>query len=488
MIKVALLTLQSNSTALGLGYLISWFKKYSEYRDRVEFSIVEAPKAISTLVKPIDKICSELEIYDVVGISTITQDYNEILAISTQLKVKNIPVIFGGHHVSTLPHKLPDSAVVGILGEGEETFQKTLDLFIRERGFPEDQLAKIDGICFHGKNGQVVKNKMSERIKDVDSIPFPDRSYYSRKHFIPRIKWRNKVLGSIITSRGCPYDCVFCSSAKHWSNTIRFFSAEYVVNEIMYLYNTYKVTLVQIYDDLGTLNKRRWEEIRDLLKEKGLLGKIEFHAQCRVDVFNEKYCDLFKELNFTELDFGIESGSQRILDYLKKTGGKGCKVEQNWNVIEMCLKAGINVWAELIVGSPDETLDEVKKTLKFTEIPGVRYQICFLTPLPGTPLWQYCLKKGLVSEEMDWSKLRLEINEKTFFDRVYVCETIPKEVMWNLIKHKIDENIVKNEILNIPISLNSIYYALKMLIQDPRTNSKIYYSKAKSLYNYYTRS
>jgi len=485
MIRVALLTLQSSSPALGLGYLISWFKKYSEFRNDVEFSIVEAPKAVSTFIKPIEKICKELEEYDIVGISTITQDYSEILTISDHLKSKNIPVILGGHHISALPYKLPHSTVVGVLGEGEITFQQLLELFVKCGGFPEDKLIGIDGICFHGKEGQIVINKPRERIKDIDLIPFPARAYFTSKHFIPKIKWKNKVVGNIITSRGCPYNCVFCSTTKHWSNKIRFASAEYVFNEIMYLHKEYDVTVFQVDDDLGTVNRKRWREIKDLLRDNGMLGRIEFHAQCRANIIDEELCDLFRELNFTELEFGIESGTQRILDYLKNTVKKRCTVEQNWKALRISHEAGINVLAQLIVGSPDETIEEVKKTLDFTEIPGIRYQICLLTPLPGTTLWQYATRKGLVSEDMDWSRLSLELNEKTFPKKVYVCDTIPRDRLWSMIKPKLDEAVLKNDLKDVSLSFDTLFVGLKLLFRDPRRYSKLYYDKFKSLFNVY---
>jgi len=485
MIRVALLTLQSSSPALGLGYLISWFRKCSDCRDKVDFSIVEVPKAVSTFVKPIEQVCKELEEYDIVGISTITQDYNEILAISGHLKEKTIPVILGGHHISALPHKLPHSAAIGVLGEGEITFQEILELFVRRHGLPVGELQRIDGICYHGADGRVVINKSRARIDDIDSIPFPNRSYYDGKHFIPKIKWKNKVVGNIITSRGCPYNCVFCSTTKHWSNKIRFASAEYVFNEILYLHNEYDVTVFQVDDDLGTLNRRRWSKIRDLLKESGMLGKIEFHAQCRANVFDEELCNLFKELNFTELEFGIESGTQRILDYLKNTVKKRCTVEQNWTALRLSCEAGIDVLSQLIVGSPDETIEEVEKTLDFTEIPGIRYQICLLTPLPGTALWQYAAGKGLVSEDMDWSRLSLELNEKTFPKKVYVCDTIPKQRLWNMIKHKLDEAVVKNDLKEVSLSLKTVYIGIKLLVHDPIRYYKLYLDKFKSLLNIY---
>lgn len=222
-----------------------------------------------------------------------------------------------------------------------------------------------------------------------------------------------------------------------------------------------------------------------MLKESGMLGKVEFHAQCRANIFDEELCDLFKELNFTELEFGIESGTQRILDYLKNTGKKSCTVEQNWKALRLSREAGINVLAQLIIGSPDETIEEVEKTLEFTEIPGTRYQICLLTPLPGTTLWQHCLEKGLVSEDMDWSKLRLELNKERFFDKVYVCETIPQQVLWNLIRSKLDISVVKNDLREVSISFETVFIGLKLLVFDPKRYSKLYYDKFKSLFNLY---
>lgn len=481
MLKVALLSLQNSGPALGLGYLISWFKQYSAFKDEVKFSVVEVPKADGVILRSASKVATDLKHYDLVGISTITQDYNDIEAISKHLHDINIPVIHGGHHVTALPHKLSPHASVGVLGEGEIPFQLLIELYLKCGSFLVEKLHDIDDICFRGNGEIIIANRKGNRIRDLDSIPPPDRSIFARKHFYPKMIWGNKVLGGLLTSRGCPYNCVFCSSSTHWGHSIRFFSPTYVVEEVKYLHTEFGVSVVHIFDDLGTIQKRRWYQIRDLLHEAGLLGRIEFHAQCRVNVFDKELCELFKELNFTEVEFGIEAGSQRVLDYLKGKKHAACTVEQNWEAIRLALNANIKVWAQLIVGSQDETVDEVRATLQFAEIKNVRYQICLLTPLPGTKLWQECLLKGLVSEEMDWSRLHLEINRKTFFERVYVCQTIPREILWELIRNKIESKYLY-ELTNLPLSLETVFNGIRLLLLDPVKYSKIYFNRVLALF------
>ena len=478
MIKIGLLSLQNFATPLGLGYLISWYNKYSKYKDEVEFKIVEIARDDGQVLVAPHEIVKSLVDFDVVGITTITQDHMSTVEVCDLLYKKNIHVILGGHHVSALPDKLPKSSKVGVIGEGEITFQELIDLYVEKGGFPKDNLANIDGICFHTDDGGVAKTKARARILDADSIPPPDREYYDQAHFIPRFRWKNKVVGSILTSRGCPYLCVFCSSSAHWTRLFKYFSAEYVVDEMIYLHKKYDVTIFQIFDDLGTVTRKRWEKIRDLLKEKGYLGKFEFHAQCRADIFDEEVCRLFKELNFTELEFGIEAGTQETLNYLKNVKKNIQGVEHNWRAINLCLKYNMNVWVQLIVGSPNETIEDVKETLRFTEIPGVRSQVCLLTPLPGTPLWEDCLRKGLVSNDMDWSRLHLELNDQTFFNRIYVNEKIHKKELWNLIKVKLESNVV-TEVNQIELSFKTFYNMFKLLAHNPRTYSRIYSRKLK---------
>ena len=234
----------------------------------------------------------------------------------------------------------------------------------------------------------------------------------------------------MFSSRGCPYNCSFCASTRFWKNNVRFFSAEYVVNEIKELVNKYHVNSIFFYDDLFIANKTRLKKIVELLKKENLLNKVQFSCACRANLVKEDVIILLKKMNVKSVGMGLESGCDKSLKYLK---GDNITVKDNQNAINILKKYGISVSASFIIGNPKETKKEILETFDFIKKNNLDFvEIYVLTPFPGTPVWNYAKNKGLVSEDMDWDKLNV-VFKSNYNDAIIVSETLTREELYKLI-------------------------------------------------------
>ena len=334
---------------------------------------------------------------DVVGISSVTQNFNIAKRYAKLTKSAGCSVVVGGAHISAMPDALSVSMDVGVVGEGEETIVELMKLYEREKTFANKKLLdQVQGIVY-SHNGKYIQTEPRPLIAPLDKIPFParDLSYISRK-------------AGIFTSRGCPYKCRFCFITRHWKK-VRFFSPGYVVKEIKELVQKYHVKHISILDDLFISNKKRLAEIVELLKKEKIPEIVSFNCNVRADHVDDTTVSLLKEMNMRGVFIGVESGVQRTLTYLK---GDKITVEQNKIAIDILKGYGIRCGAGIIIGSPTETKEEILGTLQFVKESKLdKFYIFTLTPLPGTPVWDYALERGMVSNDMDWDKLRMEFSE-----------------------------------------------------------------------------
>jgi radical SAM superfamily enzyme YgiQ (UPF0313 family) len=233
----------------------------------------------------------------------------------------------------------------------------------------------------------------------------------------------------MFTSRGCPYKCVFCASTRFWPN-VRFFSAEYVMNEIRELVNKYNVKLISFYDDLFIADRKRLNEISSLIQKDKKLQKIHFTCNARANLVNDEVVQLLKQMNVLSINLGLESGCKRTLEYLKPA----VTLEQNINAVKTIKRHGLACNGSFIIGCPQETRDDILETYKFIKkIPINLTDIYTLTPYPGTPIWEYAKSKGLVSDDMQWSKLDVNF-QNNYQQAIIVSETLSRQEIIKLFK------------------------------------------------------
>lgn len=346
--------------------------------------------------------------YDLIGLSAMTIDYSKAIDLAWRIKrITEIPIVIGGVHISILPESLKECFDIGVVGEGEQTFLELLQLYESVGSLDHEHLRNINGLAYV-HDGQLFRTGERKLIEPLDLIPVPDTSFISDRYFVfkPLIPWGEFGREAIIlTSRGCPYRCVFCSTTRFWKK-VRFFSLEHVVGEVNHLINKFGSDHIQIFDDLFTMNKRRLREIAEAFKKNGITKRVKFSCQLRANLVDDELCEILKEMNVAIASFGFESGSDRVLRYLK---AGSVSVEQNKNAIKMCRKHGLKVVGSLIFGSPGETVEDMERTIEFidfTKQAGAdRIWSFVMTPFPGTQIWEVAKSRGKVSEDMDFSML-----------------------------------------------------------------------------------
>ena len=362
----------------------------------IEVSLLDQPATRFSLEKTVDWV--KREDPDVVGFSVLLSAAKEAPKIAERVKTENpdIAVVFGSHHstfnAERILKKYPFVDVV-VRGEGEYTCVEIAGCFEEGR-----ELDKVKGVTFR-KDGIVVSNSDRPLNKDVDCLPFPDRDLAGVEYTsaIFGVKINSKKFTTLISSRGCPFNCSFCGIRKFTRRAWRPRSVENVIEELECLQSEgYDQFLFA--DDNFTLDGKRVSKLCRGIRKAEM--DIEWFCDSRVDHISY---DMFRDMVKSGckcIFFGIESGNQRILDYYKK----GITLDQSERAVNKARKAGIDIIVgSFIVGAPDETKSEIVNTLKFAnrldiDIPDVN----ILGVQTGTDIWNDLVTKGFLKEDEQW--------------------------------------------------------------------------------------
>jgi len=425
---------------LGLGYLASSLR--SEFGSEMfEFKIIDRD------------VENQIRIFkpNIVGISCVSLNFNYAKEYAKMAKKKKIPVIIGGIHISIMPKTMTRDMDVAVIGEGEEAIKELFSIYQSKKMFDKNDLSGIKGVAFW-KGKKVVQTEIRPPVRDMDKILMPARDLM-----------KIDKCTHVFSSRGCPYRCVFCASSRFWKST-RFFSAKYVVAEIKHLYDTYGVREVDFWDDLFIVSKPRIKEMIKLMRKEKLLGKVSFFCAVRSNLIDESMAKLLKKLNIKGVSMGLESATPRILNYLK---GDTINIGNHKKAIRILKKHGLETSASFIIGTPDETREEILETLKFIKESKLRgITISVLTPLPGTPIWDYAEKRGLVSERMDWSRLNMDFVEN-YKEAIVLSEKLSREELFQLVTIFMNERRFRQfvDYLRHPVMiLRVIYHQIKKIV------------------------
>lgn len=338
--------------------------------------------------------------WDIIGINAFSTQYSYFKWIAEECK-KRLPdgLLIAGGPLATYSSKtlMSKTAIdVCVLGEGEDTISSILQ--------NSGSFSGIPGICY--KSGdKSISEKNLQYIKDIDNLPFPDYDLLPTKdiyfHNLGITGATSRRNANVITSRGCPYSCGFCSKTIKRS---RIRTVDSVIEEIQTLKEKFGITGVGILDELAITSKERGYEICEKIKPL----KLYWDCQCRANLVDYDLFRAMKNAGCTAVGLGVESGSQKILDAMKKK----TTVRQNEEAIQNARKAGLQPVVQMIYGYQGEDHATVNDTIEmFNRIhfyPPFGHSECnfnLMTPLPGSPIYEELVSSGRITAEEDYLML-----------------------------------------------------------------------------------
>ncbi len=360
---------------------------------------------------------------DMVGFSTFGSSGRTAAKISGKLKEQNpnLTIVFGNQYATFNSERILrkyDSVDIIVRGEGERTIVELVKCLDQK-----DELKRVNGVAFR-REDQVVSTPDRQLMNDLDSLPFPDRSLIDVEYHcvIGGANVAPKRFTSIVSSRGCVYQCRFCTCTQFARNRWRPRSVQSTLEELQSLSGEgYKQFI--FVDDSFTANQRRVIKLCRKMREQKI--DLEWICEGRVDNCSLEMLREMANAGCKILYFGIESANQRILDYFNK----GTTPKQSEIAVKKARKAGIDVIiGSFIVGAPDETRAEIKNTVEFAKrIPIDLPQFNILGIYPGTALWKEFEANGLVDGEEYWET------------GISVADICPSAVPTDEIKHLIHQ-------------------------------------------------
>ncbi len=414
---------------LGVLYIAAYLEKFgydvkfidAEHQQLTEEETIEQVKQY---------IDTDLNCY--IALTSTTVCFSRTLSIAKKFKLEfpHIPIMLGGAHVSALPeHAMSfDCFDYGIIGEGEITTYELLKCLENKGNIDE-----VDGIVYR-KSEKLIYTKPRKHIKNLDELPFPARHLVKDIHsYVPTLcDYKTLPVTNIITSRGCPGLCTFCSNAV-FNRTYRERSAQNIFEEIKEVIKKYKIREIHFNDDTFLIDKRRIYKLFELCKQE----KLKFSWSCfsRVDNVNYEFLKFLKQNGCWHIAFGIESGDERVLKDIKKE----ISLDMAEQAITWCHKLGIKTKGHFIVGHPTDTVESINKTIEFAlKVPFSDVVVTVSTPMPGSEQFRILIPKDKI-KELDYNKFNswlsivepegisakeVLIKQKEFYKRFYLRPSV----------------------------------------------------------------
>jgi radical SAM superfamily enzyme YgiQ (UPF0313 family) len=347
---------------------------------------------------------------DVIGIGSTTVVFETSKRLATALKgaLPGKPIVLGGYHVTLLPNDAMEHPAfdVGVIHEGEFTMVELVDHYAGRRAIED-----VQGIVFRKPDGALHFTPARPRFKDLDLLPFPAR------HLLPNDLYKPIPIDehaapkfAMITSRGCPHACAFCQKAK---SGYRSHSPQYIADEVEYLVRDFGARDIAFVDSLFCASKKRVMGIREEFKRRDMASKVSWTCSSRVEVVDRELLQAMKDAGCWRTRFGIESGSDRVLDFISK----GITKEKIRAAVTAAHEVGLRPKAFFIVGHMPDTKETIAETIEFAKsIPLHDVTVQINTLLPKTPQMEIWEREG-----SKWGRLVNEsTDEKSFWEPTFV--------------------------------------------------------------------
>jgi len=365
-------------------------------------SVVESVEIIDEQIRPIQdealsSILNALDKPRIIGLSVLTLNCGRAYELAEKIKRfdSDSTVVLGGIHPTVAPEEALAKKGVDVVvrGEGEETFKELISLILGNQSHNH-----IQGISYR-EDERIIHNPNRSFIENLDSIPpFPYHIFEEDLDKYPNFS-------GIFGSRGCPYNCTFCSSRSISGKRYRYHSVERVISEIKTLVHRYKQESVFLMDDNIAVNKRHFKELCNGIIRERLNEKAFFHGSLRGDNATDEILDMAFKANFRILYYGLETGSERLMRIVNK-GETVATVE---DAIKRSARKGFSVGTTIIFGLPTETRRERYQAMKLVRsLPLASVRFNTLTPYPGTPVYDQEFPKGNVLIKRDWENFGVQ--------------------------------------------------------------------------------
>jgi len=329
-----------------------------------------------------------------VGISATTPTFDSALKTARLIKqFSPCRIVMGGIHPTIDPQGVISNREVDavVIGEGENTVVEIVRAF-------ESRNGNLDGIkgVWYKKNGKIVKNPPRELIEDLDTIPFPARHLLKRPDaYFPADAIKPPVT-TLITTRGCPFNCIFCCTKKIFGRKVRMRKPDKIIDEIKYCIEKFGIHEFHIADDCFTISKSRTLEFCEKVKKLKTKVRFIFFNGLRADLVDKDILLAFKSIGVKDVGYGVESGNPEILKNLKK----GLTLDKVYEAFNLSRELGFSTWAFFMIGAPGETKKTVRDTLRVAKKLDPDFvKFLILKPYPGTEVYNQLEEDGFIIDK-----------------------------------------------------------------------------------------
>jgi radical SAM superfamily enzyme YgiQ (UPF0313 family) len=378
-------------------------------------------------IKDIDKILARHPNTDIVGISCITANCQDAYLALDHIKTNyELPTIIGGCHVTFLPEEALTHADVVFVGETEISLPEFLKE-IEQKGWPKEKKNRIRGALFDGNGVRIDPKYM---VKDLDSLPQIKYSYTVVKTTatpLDSLLAKVSAKARLSTSRGCPFACEFCQSSRKEGMKWRANSAEYVVDS-MQRFQEKGVNMIQFVDDNFSLDAKRIEKICDLMEERRLDVSWAFFGRLDWITAYPKLFHRMVENGCMSIFVGIESGSQKVLDGMKKKLTVD-QITKGFEIIHS--EKEVFSTGSMIIGAYNDTVKTIDHSIEFIKKLNPHFGLfTMMTPYPGAPLYDRLVKENRINT-YDWSKYT---GENLVFDHPFIDNDLVQYKLYEVYK------------------------------------------------------
>lgn len=406
-VKEVIHNLFFNSPPLGICYLAAVLEK-----DGIEVKIIDAAVERLDTAKIVERVRGFAP--DVLGLTSTTCNFQAAVVLAQEVKrvFPHIMRVLGGPHLSADAQRVfsTDTFDVGVLGEGEVTFLELIQLLIKK-----EEWRHIEGIVYR-KEGRVVRNPPRPHIADLDSLPFPARHLlpltlyrpqYNDEYLLPKM--------SMVTSRGCPYSCIFCDKSVFGAE-YRSFSPHYIVSEMKYLVDHFGAKDIAFVDSTFTLSKERVGSITQEIRKSGL--SVRWTCTVRANVVTKELLKKMKNAGCWRTRIGIESGNDQVLKFINK----GITKQQVRDAVRWADELGLHPKGFFMIGHPVDTKETIEETIRFAKsLPLKDITVQINTPMLATQQYQMYREYGSLITE--------DLSDFSYWDPVFVPNGLSREYL-----------------------------------------------------------